>query len=180
MRLARPEIVAIVARTPAPAEGLDALFRRYAPYVARVALRILGRSDEVDDLVQDVFLAAHRGLGRLREPAAVKGWLATVAVRSARRRLRARRLRAFFGLDRPADYAEVADGAASPETRALLARLYRVLDGLPAAERIAWALRHVEGERLDRVALLCGCSLATAKRRVAAAQATLEREVSDG
>src|SRR5262245_61741152 len=66
---------------------VDALFRRYAPYVAVIAHRLLGRDDEVDDTVQEVFIAAYRGLGAIRDPNAVKGWLARVAVRSARRRL---------------------------------------------------------------------------------------------
>ena len=64
--------------------------------VARIASRILGRdNEEVDDLVQDVFAEAATGLARLRDTSAgsLKGWLATVTVRVATRRLRARRLR---------------------------------------------------------------------------------------
>ena len=55
------------------------LFRRYAPYVATIGLRLLGRDDELDDLVQDVFIEAHRGLHSLRTPDAIKGWLARAA-----------------------------------------------------------------------------------------------------
>ena len=159
------------ARGDAP-PALDELFRRYSGYVAAIGLRLLGRPDEVDDLVQDVFLAAHRGLAGLRAAEAVKGWLAAVTVRLARRRLRMRRLRGFVGLDDgPGRSAlELADGSASPEQRALLARVYRVLDELPVALRLAWTLRQVEGEPLDSVATLCGCSLATAKRRITEAQ----------
>jgi RNA polymerase sigma-70 factor (ECF subfamily) len=40
--------------------------------------------------------------------------------------------------------------------------------------RIAWTLRYVEREKLEEVARLCGCSLATAKRRIAATQAAIE------
>ena len=54
----------------------DQVFRRYAPYIARIALRLLGNDSEVDDLVQDVFLEAHRGLFGLRDAAALGGWLA--------------------------------------------------------------------------------------------------------
>jgi RNA polymerase sigma-70 factor (ECF subfamily) len=158
----------------------DAVFRRYAPYVAAIAHRLLGRDSEVDDTVQEVFLVAVRGLGRVRDPGAIKGWLARIAVRSARRRLRVRRLRGMFGLDDASDYEAVADGGASPEECVLLQRVYRVLDTLPADQRIAWALRHIEGERLDAVAALSGCSLATAKRRINAAALALNEAFSDG
>jgi DNA-directed RNA polymerase specialized sigma24 family protein len=42
---------------------------------------------------------------------------------------------------------------------------------------LAWSLRHLEGERLEDVAERCGCSLATAKRWIATAQARLEKEI---
>src|SRR5688500_790329 len=159
---------------------LDALFRRYAPYVAAVAHRLLGRDDDVDDTVQEVFLAAVRGGSQVRDPAAVKGWLARVTVRSARQRLRKRSLLRLVGLDEPAVYDRVVDMSASAEERAVLARVYRVLDGMPASQRIAWALRHVEGEPLEGVASLCGCSLATAKRRITAAARVIEEAFADG
>lgn len=157
----------------------DAVFRRYGPYVAAVAHRLLGRDDEVDDTVQEVFLVAVRGLARVRDPLAVKSWLARIAVRVARRRLQLRRLRGYFGMEGPAAYDAIADDRASPEQRALLQRVYRVLDGLPADQRIAWTLRYIEGEQLEAVAALSGCSLATAKRRIAAAAQTLEEAFSD-
>jgi RNA polymerase sigma-70 factor (ECF subfamily) len=59
----------------------------------------------------------------------------------------------------------------------LLTRMYRALDGLPVNQRLAWSLRHIEGERLETVALLCHCSLATAKRRIVAAQKVISEAV---
>ncbi len=160
----------------APADDVEAVFRAHARYIAAIVLRLLGRDDEVDDVVQEVFVVAMRGLRTLREPGAVRGWLATIAVRIARRKLRARRLRAFVGLDAAIDYAPLV--VAAPQDKALaIVRAYRVLDRLPVDVKIAWMLRHVEGEPLDRVAELCGCSLATAKRRIARAQAELDVEV---
>lgn len=166
---------------PANSEPLDAasLFRRYSPYVAAVAYRLLGRDDEVDDAVQEVFMAAVRGVGTIRDAGAVKGWLARIAVRVAHRRLTLRRWRGRFGLDNSDGYERVADDSASPEDRALLSRVYQLLDQLPPGERLAWTLRHVEGEPLDTVATLCGCSLATAKRRITSAAQHLEKALHD-
>jgi RNA polymerase sigma-70 factor (ECF subfamily) len=157
----------------------EALFRAYAPYVAKVAHQLLGRDDEVDDVIQDVFMAAVRGVHQVRDPGAIKGWLASIAIRSARRRLRFRSLRNLFSNEPPHEYAAVVDPAASPEQRALMARAYRVLDSLPVNERLAWVLRHIEGEGLERVALLCGCSLATVKRRITRASGVLQEALSD-
>lgn len=174
-----PEPAAPSGAPPSAPADLDGAFRLYARYVGYIALRILGRPDEVEDLVQEVFLDAHQGIGTLRDPRALKGFLATLTVRKASRALKRRKLRRFFGFDEGFDYAQIADRQASPHERALVAQVYRLLDDLPADQRAAWVLRYVEGEKVDRVAELCGCSLATAKRRIAAAQAALYAELGD-
>jgi RNA polymerase sigma-70 factor (ECF subfamily) len=171
-----PVLRIVPATEPLPSDDVRDVFRAYSRYVASIALRLLGRDDDVDDVVQEVFVVAIRGLRTLREPRAVRGWLAKITVRIARRRLRARRLRAFVGLDAAPSYAQLVVGA--PQELALaIVRAYRVLDRLPVDIRIAWTLRYVEGESLEDVAAMCGCSLATAKRRIARARAELDVEV---
>src|SRR5262245_39949484 len=163
---------------PAAAEPtLDDAFRAHAGFVASVALRVLGRPSEVDDLVQDVFLCVLPRLGDLRDPAALRGWLAVITARLARRRLRSRRWKIWLGVGGDFDYAQLADSAASPQDRALLGELYRALDRLPVQHRLAWTLRHVGGLELTEVASACDCSLATVKRWIGAAEAALRKEV---
>ncbi|MEM6734334.1 MAG: sigma-70 family RNA polymerase sigma factor [Myxococcota bacterium] len=168
LRLVEPEIW-----------DLEALYRRFAPYVAAIGNRLLGRPDEVDDLVQDVFLIADRGLSSIRDPKATKGWLATITVRVARKRLRKRHMRRWVGLDEIPNSKEFLAVLPKQEHRVLFGRIYRALDELPTDDRIAWTLRYVEGEKLESVAQLCGCSLATAKRRIAKAQAMIQELTRD-
>jgi RNA polymerase sigma-70 factor (ECF subfamily) len=156
---------------------LDAAFRAHAGFVAGVALRVLGRPSEVDDLVQDVFLCVLPRLRDLREPTALRGWLAVITARLARRRLRSRHWKIWLGVGGDHDYALLADSAASPQDRALLGELYRALDRLPVAQRLAWTLRHAEGLELAAVAEACDCSLATVKRWISAAEQALREEV---
>ena len=80
----------------------------------------------------------------------------------------------MLGLTDSGDYDHLPAEGAGAEDRALLARLYEVLDTIPVDSRIAWALRHIEGEKLEAVAELTGCSLATAKRRISAAQQIID------
>ena len=62
----------------------------------------------------------------------------------------------------------------------MIALLYSVLDRLPAGPRAAWVLRYLLDEPLDDVAAICGCSLATAKRRIAVAERLLAPVLGDG
>lgn len=142
--------------------SMDAAYRKYSAYVAYIGIRIIGRDDELDDLVQDVFIEAIKGLKSLRDAAAIKGWFATVTVRLATRRLRMQKLRRTLGFSQ-VDHDAVWPGA-SPEQNAAISKVYRSLQGVAAKQRAAWILRVVEQEPLDHVAKACGCSLATAKR----------------
>jgi RNA polymerase sigma-70 factor (ECF subfamily) len=185
--IARPELrlirgAAAQAADDAPVDtrDLDAVFRRFAPYVARLGGRLLGRSSDVDDLVQDVFLDAMKGLRSLREPAAIRGWLRTVTVRHAHRRLRRRRLWSALGLDGGGDVDALVGSSSSPQARAEVLAVYRALDGLPADARIAWIMHAVEGHSLEEVAELGGFSRATAHRRIQLAQQAVEAALRVG
>jgi RNA polymerase sigma-70 factor (ECF subfamily) len=158
-------------------ESDEAIFQRFAPYVARIALRLLGRESDVDDLIQEVFMAAFRQRHQVRSPQAFKSWIAIIAVRAARRQLRRRRMRQFVGIDTLTPALELRDTGMSPERQALLTRVYAVLDSLPVEQRLAWTLRYVEGEKLEEVAEQCSCSLATAKRRIASAHTRIQSEM---
>ncbi len=180
-RTDRPALHLVKPDSPALGADRDALdfdsvFRRYSPYVATIGLRLLGSNSELDDLVQEVFLQAHRGLDRIRDPGAVRGWLARICVRRASKRLRRRRLRAFLSLDVPSEMPELVHGGTTPEQAAEVGRVYRLLATFPTDERVVWVLRHVEGESLDDIASLCECSKSTVQRRLRAAQARFERE----
>ncbi len=165
------------AELPPDPRNFEAVFRRYSPYVARVGLRLLGSDGEIDDLVQEVFIEAHRGLSAVREAGAVRGWLARVCVRRAVRRLRRHRLRAFLSLEALPDAALPPQSGASPEQAADLAAVYRILGRMSAMERVTWVLRHVEGESLDDIASICESSKSTVQRRLRSAQSRFEQEV---
>lgn len=149
---------------------LDELFKEHAVYVARLAYRMMGRDVEIDDVVQDVFVLLLRHIGRIRQPDAVRAWLATTTVRLTRRRLRGKSLRLLLGLGDDVGLAEVRDGGSSPEERVAFRAVHAALEGVGVNARIAWTLRYLEEERIEDVARLCGCSKRTAKRWIARAQ----------
>ena len=151
----------------------DDVFRRYAPYVGSIVLQLIRRPGDVDDVVQDVFIQAHRGLSKLRDPAAVRPWLRRIAVRRSRRWLRTRWVTRWFGESDVDIQAELVDASASPEERAQITHIYRRLERMPRDESIVWVLRTVEGETLESIAELLGCSVSTVQRRWRAAEAAM-------
>lgn len=159
----------------------EVLYRRHAGYLLGLAARLLANRGEAEEIVQETFLAGFERLETLREPEALRVWLGQIAVNLVRHRLRRLRLTRFLGLDRGADDATLEALAAPglhPETCAELALLDRALGRLRSEQRIAWLLRHVDGLELTEVASVCGCSLATIKRRLSEADAVVRRHVA--
>ncbi|HEY5957333.1 MAG TPA: RNA polymerase sigma factor [Polyangiaceae bacterium] len=158
----------------------DVLYRRHAHYLLAIASRLLASRGEGEEVVQDTFVVGFEQLGTLRDHAAVRGWLAQITVSLVRRRLRRRKLLRLLGLDsdRDATLERLASPSLRPDDRAELALVDLVLKKMPADLRIAWMLRKVEGLALPEVASACACSLATIKRRIAAADVEMARHVA--
>ncbi len=150
----------------------EALFRRYSRMVNGLAFRLLGRDQDVDDLVQDSFVSALRSLDRLAEPQAFASWLGSIVVRSAHKLIRRRKLLSRLGLRKPApvELDQVMSSAAPPSVVAELTRVYRCLDELDAEARIALVLHRVDGLSIPEVAAQMQLSASTVKRRLKVAE----------
>jgi RNA polymerase sigma-70 factor (ECF subfamily) len=158
----------------------ERLYLRHVQYVAGMSARILRSIDASEDVVQDTFVIAFSKIESLRDPAAFRGWLASIAISQVHRVLARQRLLRLVGLDRGLDDApldELAREDLSIEARSELAALDLALQSVPARQRVAWMLRYVEGEPLDAVAEACRCSRATVKRWIAAADDRVKQHV---
>jgi len=142
------------------------LVERYADDVERLLYRILGPDPDIEDLMQEVFLVALGSLHRLREPSALRSWLGGIAVRKAKKLIRKRTRLRFIQFMAPSDLPETAAALPSSEVSEALRATYGILTQLPVEERIAFALRHVDGMDLTEVATVMALSLATVKRRL--------------
>jgi RNA polymerase sigma-70 factor (ECF subfamily) len=118
------------------AAAFTRLYETYGRVVHGLLLARVGR-DDVEDLVQDVFLTAWRRLDDLRDPAAFGGWIAMIA-----------RNRATDFHRRTADLVELPDTLESPGTASGQADAnvaLAAIRSLPDAYRETLILRLVEG-----------------------------------
>ena len=173
-------MLAIARPLPASASAADldfeAIYAQHARYVAGVVHRIMGRDDEVDDVVQETFLDAIGAIGalsRFEDPASVRAWLVTVAVRRTRRILARRRRRSMFSFWS----CDFAARTSDPRDCQAVEELYDALGRLPEDLRIPWILHRIASMSLPETAHACEVSLATVKRRLANAEERLERRL---
>ncbi len=171
-----PQVPSVESVAAAEAISFEATYFQHARYIAGVVYRLMGDDFELDDVVQETFVDALDGLSRLNDPTAVRAWLVTVAVRRSCRVLARRRRRRLFAFW----HADFAPRVSDPRSRAAVDELYDALGRIPADLRIAWVLHRVERLSLPETARACEVSLATVKRRVADAEARIERRLGPG
>jgi RNA polymerase sigma-70 factor (ECF subfamily) len=131
-----------------------ALYERYARVIHGILLARVPRAD-VDDLVQDVFLAAWNRLAALRDPAAFGGWLTSIA-----------RHRAIDFHRRAVESAELPEDLTAHDATAARAEALAVLDtirALPEAYRETLVLRLVEGLTGPEIAARTGLTAASVR-----------------
>src|SRR4051794_3329013 len=151
----------------------DELYHRFRRQVAGNLYRVLGDRTDLDDLVQEVFVIAFRGLDRFRGDARLSTWLYRICVNVALGRIRTRKRRpaAIGGVD--LDTASSDPLTERPETpdRTLERRrdqekVYRALEGLPPKKRIVLYLHEIEGLDLKEIAYLVDSNPVTVRTRL--------------
>ena len=153
----------------------EALFRRHARMANGLAFRLMGREQDVDDLVQEGFAQALGGLDRLESPQAFQSWLCGIIARTAYKTLRRRRLLARIGIHTadPIELDAIVSKNAPPDVVRELREIYGRIERLPPKLRIPLLLRRVEGMQHAEIAKATDASLATVKRRIAEAETIL-------
>jgi RNA polymerase sigma-70 factor (ECF subfamily) len=143
-------------RQPAAEGHLDAeaLFVAHAAFIAGFLRRLGVGPDEVDDLVQDVFLVAHSKGGYSPGPAQPRSWLGAIALRLARGNRRARARRREDANSAAIDLASAAakGPAEKLELQRSLQRVQDALETLDLDHRAAFILYELEGESCKAIA----------------------------
>lgn len=142
---------------------------QYSESVARTLRRLLGTTDETEDLVQEVFIHALEGIDSLREPAALRTWLIGIAINKAKRRLYQHHRRRWVSLSKTGELPDIPTGREDLASAAFTA-IQGVLASLHPEDRIALVLYRVDGSTYEEGAALMRVSSNTFKRRLLRAE----------
>lgn len=146
-----------------PTVDLAEAYRRHAADVSRWARRLLGPGGDAEDVLHDVFLIAQRRLGEWRGQAKLGTWLYAITVNVVQEHRRKEKWRRWLRLERilPVGRKAPATPLETLESRRAADLTYRLLDGLPEAERTALILFELEGLSGEEIAALVGEAVGT-------------------
>ncbi|MEZ4221413.1 MAG: sigma-70 family RNA polymerase sigma factor [Polyangiaceae bacterium] len=152
------------------------LFRLHKTNVARLVQRMNGRSTEVDDLVQEVFLQVHRSIGDFRGKSRFSTWLYRVTVNVVLMHRRAAKSRPTL-VEQPETMVPEAREPLPDElaSRAARVRVFaQLLEQLSEKKRTVFILHELEGMGASEIADVVEAPVLTVRTRLFYARRELE------
>ena len=158
----------IAAAAQGDLAAFEALYRRFAPRLYGLCLRLTGQREAAEDCVQESFVAAWRGLGRFEKRSRFATWLQRIAIRTviARRR----------GLRNAHEVGEPATGLpdrADPDGGSPPLDLERAIAALPEGARDVLVLVGIYGYSHAEAANVLGVAEGTCKAQLHRARGLL-------
>ena len=153
--------------THLPSKTIEEALDRYGDRLYRLALVMLGRPMDAEDVVQETMIRHLDRLGTFREGEYEKAWLLTVTANLCRDALRARSRHPQVGLDQVPEEGHV------PQDRAV----WDALMALPEKYREVLVLYAVEGYRTEEIAKLIGKTSSAVKMRLSRGRKLLEESL---
>jgi len=155
--------------------AFEAIVRRHQAAIYQVAQRLLGSPADAQDVTQDTFVRAWRGLAGFRRDSAVSTWLYRIVTR---------RCLDVLATRRPTEELEehIAMIAGEPidsiERKERLRAVTRAIATLPAEQRVALTLREFEGLSYQEVADILDLSVPAVKGRIHRARVAVMRQTA--
>ena len=175
----KPADADLVARcTRGDASAFEELYRQHATRLYNLAYRMLGNAADAEDLLQEIFLLAHRKLGSFKGQSALGTWLYRLATNQCLDHLRSRAVRTAqvtTSLDEETPHGRRFEPAAPAGPSITSLDLERAIAQLPQGCRAAFVLHDVEGLEHREVADVLGIAEGTSKSQVHKARQRLRQ-----
>jgi RNA polymerase sigma-70 factor (ECF subfamily) len=166
----------VAAAAGGDASAFEALYRRHAPRVYGLCLRMTGHVATAEDCVQDTFVAAWRALPDFEGRSAFASWLHRIAVNAVLARRRGAAARLESTVDDPAALAALAGGV----EQAPALDLERAILALPEGARDALVLVAIQGHSHEDAAEYLGIAVGTCKAQLHRARRLLTERLGLG
>lgn len=166
--------------------AFDLLVLKYQHKILNLIARYIHEPSTAQDVAQEAFIKAYRGLANFRGESAFYTWLYRIAINTAKNHLVAESRRSPE-FEVKAEDAERLDGEsglkeyATPEgellSEEIRQRVFNAIDALPEDLKTAITLRELEGMSYEEIAQVMGCPIGTVRSRIFRARESIDRSL---
>lgn len=166
--------------------GFDALVRKYQHRILHVINQYVSNPAAAQDVAQEAFIRAYRGLGSFRGESGFYTWLYRIAVNTAKNHLVSEARKNPHGMldveDAETIYGESDLKDYGTPERVLLSeelrkQVLRAIDALPEELKESIVLREIEGMSYEEIAVVMECPVGTVRSRISRAREAIDRRL---
>ncbi|MDI3516340.1 MAG: hypothetical protein PWP09_406 [Thermotogota bacterium] len=162
-------------------EAFERFFYEYAPRIGSIAKSYLG-TDDVDDIVQEVFIHILKGIKRFRGESKLSTWLYRITINVCNDFLKKRKrhieeLVDFGDEEEPPYFEPASDTDVVKEVLEELSMdaMNRIMEKLSPSDRLLITMRDVDGLSYEEMANILGVPIGTVKSRLHYARGKLRK-----
>jgi RNA polymerase sigma-70 factor (ECF subfamily) len=187
--VAEDDVAIVEAVRDGDTEAFRTLVERHKRRLYAVLLRLVGDPSEAEELAQEAFVRAFRGLADFRRESSFGTWLVQIGIHAARDRMRSARRHVMVSLEELWDAgraklelvdtsaaADPGHGVEAEEQRSLMRT---ALAGLPPEYREVLVLKHFEGWAYGEIAAVTGDTVGTLRVRAFRARQLLRERLTE-
>ncbi len=161
-------------------KAFEALVRKYQNRVLNIVFSLVGKDRESEDIAQEAFLKAYRGLKGFRRRCSFSTWLYRIVMNTAYDFLRKRK----DAVTEEEDLGQSADACGGHEDVLFVllkeekeALIQEALNKIPLAYRAAVILKDIEGLSYAEISKILSCRIGTVESRIYRARQLLRKEL---
>ena len=153
-------------------DSFEKLLKKYVPTVYNTAYSIIGNNNDIDDIVQEVFIKVYNSIADFKQKSSFKTWLYRITVNKCYDMLRKNKIRKTVPIEetlllKNSDKADSSDKA------------QELLNMLLPKDRAIITLKELEGFTYKEISKTLKCSVASVKVRLFRARRELIRRYKE-
>ncbi len=166
--------------------AFDILVLKYQHKIANLVSRFVHDHHEVQDVTQEAFIKAYRGLKNFRGESAFYTWLYRIAVNTAKNHLVSLSRRPTDGgvdsedaeyFESAAGLRDIADPQSEMATDQIAATVKTAINVLPPELQTAITLRELKGLSYEEIAEIMECPIGTVRSRIFRARDAIDKQL---
>ncbi|MEG1292111.1 MAG: sigma-70 family RNA polymerase sigma factor, partial [Lachnospiraceae bacterium] len=163
-------------------EGFNTLYAQTCRFVYARARQATNDEQEALDLMQEVYLAAYRSIGHLKNTESLYSWLASITMRQGAKMTNKRKHQVLLSEEKKELFEEIPDSAPAAEDtmveKETAGILKKMIESLPKAQRSAVVAYYYDRMKVEEIARETDTSTGTIKKRLYLARKQLKEAVS--
>ncbi|MFH0947892.1 MAG: RNA polymerase sigma factor [Elusimicrobiota bacterium] len=163
-------------------QDFSEIIKRYQQKIYQVVFSLVRNEVDADEIVQQTYVCAYKGLKNFRGDASIETWFIRIALNNVRSYFRKRKILSFF-YDADGKTEDIEDGTQNTEkaveNEAAKKTVDRAIYKLPFRQKEVFVMKHLNGLSINQISEVLGIAEGSVKSNIFKAIKNLKKYLED-